>query len=116
MSEPKTYCNAITSAKERTFRDNGSILCVGIKADKMIEFLNQNKNEKGYCNIVLAKRRQASEHGDTHYAYLDTFKPTPRGDQQRSSAPADTNPRAKIDREDVPPQLPANNDSQEVPF
>ena len=55
-------------------------LKVGIKADDVIDFINQHKNDAGYVNIEIKKRKAPSQYGETHYAVLDTWKPT--GQQQ----------------------------------
>lgn len=73
-TEPKIYANGMW-VTEKEF-DSYSIIKVSCKVDKLIEFLNQHKNEKGYTNIILAKRKSEGQGGETHYAYLDTWKPT----------------------------------------
>lgn len=75
--QPKIYVPK-TSAKEITFQDGGSIIKLGIHAETVAAFLLEHKNEKGYVNINICKRKAASQFGDTHYAVLDTWKPTPR--------------------------------------
>ena len=62
----KSFC------KEKQFDNGGSIIKVSIsKAD----FNELEVTEKGYVNLVVAKRKEVSQFGDTHYIYLDDFKP-----------------------------------------
>jgi hypothetical protein len=73
-----------SSAKEVTFRDGGSMLKLSFKVDEFIAFLQQNKNEKGYINLVCSKRREVGQYGDTHSLVLDTWKPS--GDRKPTQA------------------------------
>ena len=58
--------------KEKEFNNGGSIIKVSIsKAD----FNELEENDKGYVNLVVAKRKEVGQFGDTHYIYLDDFKP-----------------------------------------
>ena len=62
----KSFC------KEKQFDNGGSVIKVSIsKAD----FNELETTEKGYVNLVVAKRKEVSQFGDTHYIYLDDFKP-----------------------------------------
>ena len=62
----KSFC------KEKEFDNGGSIIKISIsKAD----FNELEVTEKGYVNLVVAKRKEVSQFGDTHYIYLDDFKP-----------------------------------------
>ncbi len=70
----KNYVNGMW-VKERKFDDGGSIIKLDCVADKLIEWLKANKNERGYVNIVLSAKREPDEKS-THTAYLDTWKPT----------------------------------------
>lgn len=51
---PKIY--APISAKKIVFQDGGSIMKLGVNAEKMMEFLKSNTNAKGYCNLVMTER------------------------------------------------------------
>lgn len=75
MSEQKQYVNSMWF-EEKSFTDGGSILKVNIKADELIKFLNDNKDESGSVKIVISKKRTLEEGKSTHYATLDTWKPT----------------------------------------
>ena len=69
----KNYVNGMW-VKERKFDDGGSIIKLDCVADKLIEWLKANKNERGYVNIVLSAKREPDEKS-THTAYLDTWVP-----------------------------------------
>jgi len=77
----KTYADGMNFKTAKT--KFGAILKIGINAEKMIAFLNQNKNEKGFVNIDVMKRKQESEFGETHYAVLNEYKSDnqPKSDQ-----------------------------------
>lgn len=75
MSEQKVYANSMWF-EEKTFSDGGSILKVNIKADELVKFLKENKNEDGYVKLVISKKKTIEEGKSTHYAYLDTWQPT----------------------------------------
>ena len=70
----KTFVDSMW-LEEKQFTNGGSILKVSMISDKMIEFLQKNKNSKGYVKIVIAKRRELGKNGETHYAYLDIWEP-----------------------------------------
>ena len=62
----KSFC------KEKIFDNGGSIVKISIsKAD----FNELEATEKGYVNLIVARRKEVSQFGDTHYIYLDDFKP-----------------------------------------
>ncbi len=67
------------SVKQHTFKDGRTVLNVSGNAEKIIAWVNDNKNERGYVNIKIAERKTPSKYGDTHCAYLDTWTPTERG-------------------------------------
>lgn len=48
---------------------------IDIKADEAIEFINANKNEKGYVNLDLLKSKQGKL-----YLKLNDFKPEKKED------------------------------------
>ena len=64
-----------------------------------IEKLQQYANEKGYINMVMSKRREVGQYGDTHYFTLNEYNP-----ENNNSAPTN-NTQAKSDDvsvEDLP--------------
>jgi len=88
MSEQKTY---IGNGKEHVFPDGGSIVKLGFSA-KDLAIMNEALNEKGYTNLVLTKRKEPSQYGDTHYMTIDTFKPKPQGQQSNNAPQTSYNP------------------------
>ena len=62
----KSFC------KEKIFDNGGSIVKISISKE---DFNKLETTEKEYVNLVLAKRKEVSQFGDTHYIYLDDFKP-----------------------------------------
>ena len=97
MATPKTY--APLFVKEHEFKDGGTMLKMSAKADKLIAFLNQHVNSKGYVNFNISRRKEVGQYGDTHSVYLDTWEPKP-----------------KVEPSDPPPQVSPNNDNQDLPF
>lgn len=72
---------------------------ISMSAEKFHDFIEDHKNEKGYVNLVISRRRTPSEHGDTHYATLDTWKPkTDSGKDSRTSY------RQPYGQREIPPE------------
>ena len=88
MSEQKTYVPK-SSAKEVQFKNGGSILKVGLHVESMIAFLQAHRNESGYVNLGISRRREVGSHGDTHCVWPDTWKP----DMNKMRAAAGTPPK-----------------------
>ena len=63
--------NFIGNVKQITFQNGGSILKLGIKEDD----LKGLANERGYINLVIAKKREINNDGKDYYCYLDEYKP-----------------------------------------
>lgn len=57
------------------FNEGGGILKYSFPAEKMIEFCNKHKNEKGYVDIAIKARKEPDQYKNTHYGTLDTWKP-----------------------------------------
>jgi len=51
-----------------------SLKC-SVKTSDFLQWLNENTNDKGYCNIEIKERKEPGKYGDTHYAVLDEWKP-----------------------------------------
>ena len=68
------------SAKEKTFRNGGSKIVLGVKVDDLVAFAKQHANERGYLNLVVSARREVGQYGDTHSVTLDDFVPQRRSD------------------------------------
>ena len=104
----KVYVNGIT-AKAITVKvkNNGKdeyieIMKLGIKSEKLIEFLARNTNEKGYCNVDILKRKEVGQYGDTHYAVLNEYK---KEDKPMSASQIPDKPGA-VSEEDSPDPFP----------
>lgn len=73
-TKKKTFVNGLW-VKKYTFSDGNYILKLSCSAEKMSKFLLDNKNDKGYTNIVLSAKREVGEDGISHVATLDEWKP-----------------------------------------
>jgi hypothetical protein len=74
-NESKTYVPR-SSAKEID-RGDWKLLKLSFDAQTLAEFARQHKNDAGYLNLCVTKRRETGKHGETHCVWLDTFKPDP---------------------------------------
>ena len=68
--EEKQYINKCKIV-EKTFDDGGSLLNIALNVDELVEIAEPS----GWVNLTIAKRREPSEKGATHYAYRNEFKP-----------------------------------------
>ena len=76
------------------------VVCsISIKSDEFMQYLRENKNDKGYLNVQVLKSKDKG----TLYAVLDTFEP------KTTATPAQTKKVANTD----PFQ---NGNSGEMPF
>jgi len=50
-----------------------------------VEKLQQYANEKGYVNMVMSKRREVGQYGDTHYFTLNEYNPEANENSNNSS-------------------------------
>ena len=53
---------------------------------KDFETMEKNKNDGGWINIDIQKRKEADKYGNTHYGLLNTWKPEPRAQTQAQEA------------------------------
>ena len=72
-NETKVY--APMSVKQFTFQSGKSILKLGINVAKFKAWLDQHANEKGYVNMGISERKSVSQYGESHTAWLDTWRP-----------------------------------------
>jgi len=72
--EEKVYLNGMF-IKEKVFDDGGSILNVSVKVEDFKAELDAHKNDRGYVNLKIKKRREPSETGITHYCEKDNYQP-----------------------------------------
>lgn len=96
MSEPKTYAPASVKTVQTQY---GEMYKFSFRADKMIEFIQQNTNAKGYVNLTISKRKEVSQYGESHSVALDTWEPVPGGGVTKSNKPAQ---RPATSGDDVP--------------
>ena len=52
----------------------GDFLIADIKSLDFIKWLNENTNERGYCNLKFPKRKEIGKYGNTHIAFLNEEK------------------------------------------
>lgn len=64
-----------------------------------IEKLSQYANEKGYVNVVMSKRKEPGQYGDTHYFTLNEWNPESNQSSPKSSQ---NNSSDDISVEDIP--------------
>jgi len=80
---PKSGVKRVPEAP-KNFKNGGHLLRFSFHAETMIKWLldqvesGEFVSDKGYLSINIAKRRTASEWGDTHSASLDAWKPSPK--------------------------------------
>ena len=72
----RTYLDG-AYATEKTFPDGGSLMKLKLKADRLRAFVDAHTDDKGYLRLVVSKRRQPSDKGETHTVYLDDWTPDP---------------------------------------
>lgn len=65
-----------------------------------VEKLQQYANEKGYVNIVMSKRKEPGQYGETHYFTLNEWNPE---NNQNNSKPTQNKSNSDdISVEDIP--------------
>lgn len=69
----KKYLNGVI-IKEKSFDNGGTQLRLSVKVSEFIEDL-RSIQDNGWANIIVARRKDPSDKGVTHYAYEDTWKP-----------------------------------------
>jgi hypothetical protein len=90
----KTFIPA--SIKEHRFNNGNKVLNVAVKVDEMAKYCN----EEGWVNVTIARRRNISEKGQTHYMTLNTWKPNKKTEQdEQKDSPIQ---EEEINTEDIP--------------
>jgi hypothetical protein len=76
MPEEKKYINGII-IKEKVFDNGGKQLKVSIAISELIKQLSdiKDKSDSDWANLIIARRREPSDKGVTHYVYQDTWQP-----------------------------------------
>src|SRR5689334_2905742 len=80
MNERKPKVYAPLNGKEIVFESGGVLLKLSANAEKLIAFIKQHANERGYINLKVERKREADQYGNTHSVQLDTYAPKPRED------------------------------------
>jgi hypothetical protein len=65
----------------------GQFFRMSFNAEKMKAWIDQHKNEKGYVNLDMGKRREVGKYKETHAITLNTWKPDGAA-PQRTPPPA----------------------------
>lgn len=73
MSNNKQKVYAPFFGKVKKFNNGGEIFNIGGKADELIDFINKNKNSKGYINFDISKQRNDATKLSVS---LDTWEPS----------------------------------------
>lgn len=68
MSEQKQYVG-----RGKEFGNFGNIK-IGLKITDL------KPNEKGYINLVIGKKKEPDQYGNTHNVWIDDWKPQPKED------------------------------------
>lgn len=63
-------------------KNGNQFMKLSFSAEKMMDFIQKNKNAKGYVNLNISERREVGEYGDTHSVKLDTWEPS--GEKKQS--------------------------------
>lgn len=82
MAEEKIYINGIF-VKKVQFQNGGCVINASINVDAFIKELQETKNEKGYCNIVIADRQQPDKNGNNMYVKVNKYKPKDKETQHQ---------------------------------
>jgi len=70
MANEKVYAKGLwAETKTTTF---GDITKLSFKVDEFVQFLQENKNEKGYTNVDILSGKEAGK----LYGVLNDFKPS----------------------------------------
>lgn len=113
-NKPKVYVNGISAKARQT--DYGEFINLGVNVDKVIAFLTEHRNEAGFVNLTVAKRREVGQFGDTHTVMLDTWKPKEQaagGATAPAAKPAGKKTAAKAP---VAPPDPEVTGVDDIPF
>lgn len=77
----KTYVNWITCKAVQG--QHWEFYNISVNLEKLKEF----QNEKGYVNLVMSKRKEIGQYGETHSFTLNEWKPT---EEKRQEAKKDS--------------------------
>ena len=99
MAQDRVYINQC-SLREKTFDNGGSLINGAFKVSE----LQEHADENGWVNIVIAKRREVSEKGATHYAYKSEYqRQNTQAQGQFSPEPSNLQPTSNpMEDDDLP--------------
>ena len=99
MAQDRVYINQC-SLREKVFDDGGSLIYAAFKVSE----LQEQAAENGWVNLVIAKRREVSEKGATHYAYKSEYqRQNPQPQQEMAPTPSQQQPTPNpIEDDDLP--------------
>lgn len=80
--KPKVYARGL-QVTEKVFTNGGSKQRMGVNVERFVAFLNEHKNERGYVNLEIVRKRVTDEYG-THYVALDDWTPNQQSKPQPS--------------------------------
>jgi hypothetical protein len=84
-NEQKTY---VGIGREKKFQDGNSIINLSLSLNHL-ETLRDNCNADGWVVVAIARRREVSDKGQTHYGYINTYQ------AKRKDGPAPEQPAAR---------------------
>ena len=99
MAQDRVYINQC-SLREKVFDNGGSLINAAFKVSE----LQEHADENGWVNLVIAKRREVSEKGATHYAYKSEYQ-RQNSQPQQEMAPTSSQQQATpnpIEDDDLP--------------
>ena len=99
MAQDRVYINQC-SLREKVFDNGGSLINAAFKVSE----LQEHADENGWVNLVIAKRREVSEKGATHYAYKSEYqRQNSQPQQEMAPTPSQQQPTPNpIDDDDLP--------------
>jgi hypothetical protein len=99
MAQDRVYINQC-SLREKVFDNGGSLINAAFKVSE----LQEHADENGWVNLVIAKRREVSEKGATHYAYKSEYqKQNSQPQQEMAPTPSQQQPTPNpIEDDDLP--------------
>ena len=88
------------SLREKVFDNGGSLINAAFKVSE----LQEHADENGWVNLVIAKRREVSEKGATHYAYKSEYqRQNSQPQQEMAPTPSQQQPTPNpIEDDDLP--------------
>ena len=96
-NEEKIFVKGMFSNK----KDMGtwSVTEVSFKVEDFVKFLQENANSGGYVKVKIKDLRDATGKKNNQYCELDTWQPTPQGEQAKSPL---AQPTQEVEDSDLP--------------